>query len=84
MTNSYDPNIRPSLQRLGSEIKFHKKLVDNGVVPSCISCAHWGTNTTQVDGNLLPREEVCRLYSMRPPAEVIVLGCASWEWDFPF
>jgi hypothetical protein len=92
MTNSFDPNARPSLQRLGSEIKFHKRLVDNGICPSCISCEHWGMNTNanglsivgSNPGARAEMEETCRLYKGRPPAEVIVLGCSSWEWDIPF
>lgn len=83
METSFDPNLKPSLGRLGQEIKFHQKLIKHGVVPTCINCEHWGMNQGAVTGKP-PKEEVCRLYSMRPPAEVIVFGCPSWEWDLPF
>lgn len=88
MANSFNPQARPSLHRLATEMKLHQKMVENGILPSCISCEHWGMNQTTIqrgpDGTKPPKEEVCRLYSMRPPAEVIVMGCDQWEWDLPF
>lgn len=83
MATSFNPNARPSLARLASEIELHKKLIDNGIVPSCISCEHWGMNHGSVTGKP-PKEEICRLYNIRPPATVITLGCKDWDWDIPF
>jgi hypothetical protein len=87
MTTSFNPEIKPSLTRLAVEAKLHEKMIEHGLVPSCINCEHWGENYAP-DGVTRPRgkakEEICRLYKARPPAETIVLGCTSWVWDLPF
>lgn len=53
--------------------QMHKKMVENGLLTSCISCEHWNA-----------KDERCEKYKVRPPTNVIVLGCDEWVWDIPF
>lgn len=55
-------------------LKLGEKLRRERLVASCITCEHWK-----------PDMEVCGLVMMRPPAEVIALGCPCWQDDLiPF
>jgi hypothetical protein len=53
--------------------EMHKKMVDNGLLTSCINCEHWH-----------PKTEQCGLFNQRPPVPVIVYGCPEWQFDIPF
>lgn len=55
------------------EQEMHKKMVKNFLLSSCINCINWDN-----------KPEECVKFKQRPPAEVIVLGCAEWEQDIPF
>lgn len=45
-----------------------------GLLNNCTECFHWER-----------KQENCRKYNQRPPAEVIVKGCSSFELDeIPF
>lgn len=54
---------------------LHRELIDKYVVKSCLNC-----------GGFDHKAEVCLFYpgNHRPPAQVIVFGCLSWELDIPF
>jgi hypothetical protein len=30
------------------------------------------------------RKDACLLFNSRPPVDVVVIGCDSWEQDIPF
>jgi hypothetical protein len=53
--------------------EMHKKMVNNGLLPSCINCIEW-----------IKKEEMCGKYNVRPPVEIIVYGCESWDMGIPF
>lgn len=48
--------------------KLTRKLLEHRVVTSCVICVNFDSG-----------REVCRLYDARPPASVIVTGCAQWD-----
>lgn len=80
MNTEIDADVRPSMKRLSYEIKLHEKMVENGILPSCISCEHFG-------GALMHKKDtpgLCHLYNARPPDRTIVFGCPSFVWDLPF
>ena len=56
---------------------FHEKLVVKQLVKSCYNCEHF-------DKEDLGGSETCVIWSVRPPAKVIVFGCADWEGEIPF
>lgn len=53
---------------------LHRELIDHAIVKSCLSCLSFA------------KDETCLFYpgNPRPPAQVIVYGCPSWELDIPF
>lgn len=70
----FDASVRPSMQRLAKEIQLHKKMVDNGILASCLGCEHWSGNKTAT----------CQLHKATPPLDVIVFGCTDYLWGIPF
>ena len=70
---TFNPAVRPSLQNLMQQQEMHKKMVDNGLLTSCINCEHFDK-----------KARICTKYKVEPPAEVIVYGCPEWEFDIPF
>lgn len=54
-------------------IELQQSLITNGQLPTCTSCEQWNK-----------KEEKCELYQMRPPANVIVVGCPTWIHTIPF
>lgn len=61
--------------RMGLEASqiFHEQLILTDIVVSCLNCGNFDANG-----------EACLLYKTRPPAKVMVYGCASWEVLIPF
>lgn len=54
--------------------QFHKELVQDLVVQSCINCENWDE-----------KAEGCTLAGgQRPPAKVVVYGCPAWVPYIPF
>jgi hypothetical protein len=47
-------------------LRLGRKLRDTRTLASCVTCEHF-------------KAEFCQLYKVRPPAEIIALGCESWE-----
>lgn len=68
-----EQSCRPdSLAKLALE--FVEYMQDKGLLRSCINCEHWIGGKT----------EMCRLANQRPPATVIVTGCAAHTDNIPF
>lgn len=53
--------------------KSQKALVDTFTWECCPNCEHWDSKT-----------EFCGKYQMRPPANVIVIGCVDYDAGIPF
>ncbi len=70
---AYDPKVKMSLTRLAKETELHKKMVNNGLVPCCLSCEHFNE-----------RRHYCDKFQAYPPAETIVFGCEHWDMGIPF
>lgn len=54
-------------------VKFHKELVENCVLRSCLNCEYWLSSA----GTCIPA-------NARPPVDVIVFGCDNWARNLPF
>lgn len=52
-------------------LKSQKAMLDTFTWQSCANCINW-------------KNDQCDLYKMRPPVQVIAIGCATWEADIPF
>lgn len=70
---AFNPAVRPSLSDLMQQQQMHKKMVENGLLTSCVSCEFWDK-----------KADACGKHFARPPIEVIVYGCKDWVWDIPF
>lgn len=68
------------------EIQVRKSAVISGIWKSCLNCENWSENKLAVKLGEFVNEEnpVCVLANRRPPTEVIVVGCPSWEDCIPF
>lgn len=44
-----------------------------GVFVTCANCEAWDRDNDQ-----------CGQYKMRPPVDVIIIGCDQWEQEIPF
>lgn len=53
-------------------IKLQTSLITSGQIPTCTNCDHF------------KKDELCWKYNMRPPAEVIVVGCLYHMPTIPF
>lgn len=73
-------------------MKSQKAMLDTYSWECCLNCEHWSeAKIVQVvdetkysgyrDEDLGPH---CMKYDMRPPTEVIVIGCAEYEPAIPF
>lgn len=40
---------------------------------SCLNCEYWDKS-----------KELCSTYAIKPPIQVIVIGCAEWLGEIPF
>jgi len=56
-----------------AKLALTKQLVEHGITSSCMNCEHFSLN-----------QDSCTLYSMKPPTQVLVVGCDSWTFDIPF
>lgn len=74
LRDEYDMELRASLARF-----VEKELTNSTTYPfkSCLNCMHWNE-----------KDEVCKLYNIRPPAKVIVYACEQYvsdpDFDIPF
>jgi hypothetical protein len=65
-------------------IELHKGLITSGSLPSCLSCEHM-INSNVLLGTTPWFEPVfCEKFKMKPPIQVVVIGCTSWEEGIPF
>ena len=64
--------LRAHYNGADKKLKFHKDLVDSGVVQSCITCDRFN-----------PGNEFCLLANQRPPAHVITLSCGKFYLPAP-
>lgn len=56
------------------ERAYRHSLFVTSTAHSCLNCEHW-----------LDDGQICGLFKIRPPAEVIVFSCGeSWEDQIPF
>ena len=73
-----DMSTVSSNDRNAAQEIMHRAWITTGDFRSCLGCDHWRQNGDQKG------PEECTLYNMRPPADVIVFGCAEWFPDIPF
>lgn len=63
--------------RLGHLKDALKRSLGLTVYRNCLNCSEWNE-----------KDETCKRFNSRPPAEIIVYSCEQWEegkdWDIPF
>lgn len=62
------------------DLDIRSKVIKAGIWKTCTNCLHWAPN----ENKGAAAAEACNIYKVKPPANVIVVGCVSHEEDIPF
>lgn len=61
---------------------FQTAVIRKGLWQTCLNCDHWSNNS--VERKAINSTEMCFHWKVRPPANVIVVGCSNWQDIVPF
>ncbi len=72
-------------------IDFQKRAIEASVWQCCLNCEHWSplvkTGFQVVDGvrvEYTDHSHQCGKWLIKPPAEVVAVGCPDWQHMIPF
>lgn len=54
-------------------IEFQERIIRSQNWTTCLNCEYWDK-----------KEELCTIFSTRPPLTVVVVGCPEWLGEIPF
>jgi len=75
-----------SINMLRLQVNLQEEALKSATWHSCLNCGHFGDSDAKRKlANLGLLEELqCMKYKAKPPLNVIVVGCESWEDGIPF